>query len=324
MSRRTSVGIELGQRLLKAAWLAAPGDQPGRLCLERGESDDAQAFTRMRAALAMRGIRHATVGLVAPNEHVKSTVVEVPSKGSQAPREVIAGSEFYRQLGLELESCELRLVELTTPTRRNSSDTVLVSGIERTRCESLCRAGMDAGLDVVYLGTPSDALLASGVVPEGQQVVPIVDAGWENTRVVLSVNGEVSLRRVGAGLGLKDVLGPLAEQHGIGIECVESLLMDPERSSVFEKACAGPINRWAALVAEDVRATLSYAHHRYPSIEFASCICVGGGFSIGAMRRAFESASTFPSKIAQPTLLGWETIGSARLLAAKDVRRGAA
>ncbi len=324
MSNGISVGIDLGHRLLKAAWLVQPGDEPGMVCLERGESSDEQAFDRLRAALELRGVRRAIVGIVAPNEHLQSTVVDVPTKGGQAPRDVIAGGEFYRQLGIDAGSCELRMVELTTPTRRSSGDTVLVSGIARARCEELCRSASDAGFDVVYLGTPSDALMASGVVPGGDVVVPMVDAGWENTRVVLSVGGEISLRRVGSGLGLKDVLTPLAEQHGVGVECIESLLLDADRGVAFEKACSTVLNRWAALAAEDVRAALSYAHHRYPSVDFAACICVGGGFAIDAVRHAFEAAATFSNSVSEPTVLGWEAVGVARTVAASSMGRVAA
>lgn len=315
MRSRTSVGIDLGHRLLKAAWLVQPGDEPELVCLERGESTDAQAFDRLHTALELRGVRRALVGIVTPNEHLHATVVDVPAKGGQAPRDVIAGGEFYRQLGIDAGSCELRMVELTTPTRRSSGDTALVSGIARERCEKLCRSAGDAGFDVVYVGTPSDALLASGLLPGGDVVVPIIDVGWENTRVVLSVGGEVSLRRVGSGLGLRDVLSPMAEQHGVGVECIESLLLDADRSAAFEKACSSALNRWAALAAEDVRATLAYSHHRYPSVEFAACMCVGGGFAINALRRAFEAAATFSHAVSEPTVLGWEAVGVARKVA---------
>ncbi len=315
MSRRTNVGIDLGQRLIKAAWVVGPDDEPGMLRLERGQSTDAEAFSRLRSALELRGVRRPLVGLLAPNHLVKSTVVDVPAKGGQAPREVIAAGEFYRQLGLKPETCNVRIGEVPATARRSTGDRMLVSGFDRERGELLCDAAVQSGLDLVHLCIASDALLASGVVPTDSVVTPFIDAGWENTRVLLSMNGIAFLHRVGTGLGLKDVLGPLAEQRGVAAECIEALMLDDALSEPIGDAWSGACARWAMLAAEDVRGALSYAHHRYPSVEYGPCRCIGGAFSLRAVREAFEAAATFKCSVEKPVQASWEAVGVARAVA---------
>ncbi len=315
MSKRMSVGIDLGQRRLKAAWLRGPDDETGQLGMDRGESTDAEAFGRLRSALELRGVRRPFVGLVAPSLLVKSTVVDVPAKGGQAPREVIAEGEFYRQFGLKTESCSVRIGEVPATARRSTGDRMLVSGLDRERGERLCEAAVQAGLDVVHLGVASDALLASGVVPSDAVVTPVVDAGWESTRVLLSMNGIAFLHRVGSGLGLKDVLVPLAEQHDMPTECLEAAMLDEGVRTSLAEAWSGAFARWSMLVADDVRGALSYAHHRYPSVEFGPCQCIGGAFAIPALRDALASSAAFKCTLEEPIASSWEAIGEARCVA---------
>lgn len=323
MSRTVSVGIDLGARVLKAAWMSSPNAEAELICLERGGSDDAEALRRIGASLRLRGVKRALVGLVAPNQSVRSTVVEVPSKGGQAPREVIAAGEYCRQLGIAPGSCEIRITELPEPTRKAAGDSVLVSGASREKCEELCAQAAEAGLDVVYIGTPSDAILASGAMHRRDEIATLVDVGWNATRVVVGLNGSIVLRRVGSELGLESVLSSVAERYGVEVDCLESLFVGGEQTQLIEEVAAGAFSRWAMLAAEDVRAAMSYAHHRHSAFEFAPCVCVGGAFGIEALQAAMAGAAPFAIESPATGVMGLEAKGVAGLVA-QACQRGAA
>lgn len=298
-SRGTVLGIDAGARRLKAAWLhpGSPSDQPdGWLCVERGSDDDAQAFQRLARALHRQGVGRVPCGLVIPNDILQTAVVEVPTKNSDAPRAQIAMAEFHRQLGMATGVCDTNISELPRPARKDAGDTVLVSGIRKDVSEAMCTAAVEAGLDLVYVGTPGRAMVAAlGTRAASRGVVPILDLGWVSARLVLCHQEQVILRRAIPELGIEALLRTVAEGRSIELDAIEAAVADPrpEEQVRIGAVIAPMLGRWASRLVEEVRIGLSYAHHRYPSDVTGACYCMGGGVRIPGALEAIRSAASF-------------------------------
>jgi Tfp pilus assembly PilM family ATPase len=297
---RACVGVDTGARSLKAAWITK-GRDSGSLTLERQPGDEhgnTSAFRRLAEALSRRGVKNPYVGLIVPDDLLCTSVVDVPSKSSPAPRVQIAIAEFHRQLGLVQGEYDAVVTELPTHVRKDSGECMLVNGLNREASEQLCASAVTAGLDLVYMTTPSNALVAAmpiQQVPQGGEVTPILDLGWTSARIVLSCGGRVLFRRAIPELGIKSLMETIADARHADLAVIEAALNDSRQGSRANRVqlVQPALSKWIPRCIEDVRAALSYAHHRYPSNSFGVCVCVGGGTQLPGVLDALASQATF-------------------------------
>lgn len=293
---RVYVGIDAGSRVLKAGWISTRG-RHGTLATERQPEEgpcSVSEFRRLVDALSRQGIKKPYVGIIVPDDELITAVVDVPAKSSAAPRLDIAYAEFHRQLRLVSGQYDIVASELPAHARKDSGDSMLVSGINRAASEQICTNAVNAGLDLVYMTTPSNALVAAMQDVQDANtsgVIPILDLGWTSARFVLSSNGRVLFRRAVTELGIKSLIETIAVTRNAEPCTVEAALKDTRENSQANRVqlVQPAMTKWIPRCAEEIRAALSYAHHRYPAEPFGSCVCVGGGTQLPGILDALES-----------------------------------
>ncbi len=333
-SRRASVGVDLGTRVIKVAWQRRGGQQIESAAFTRQGDDDAHELERVSRLLGLRGVRRPVVGLYAPDRLVRSAVVDVPSKGGQAPREAIAEQAFHRELDLPPGTRQLRISDTPASSRRGSAEQMLVMGVESEACALICESAWSAGLDVACVCTSAEAAAYEATMRGDSGVMLILDMGWTTARVMLVKDGQVTLHRASSNIGLRDVVIPVSEQLVGGVEdeasalraldLAEALLVDAEAAERHRALWSGPIERWAQLLGEDVRSGLAYAMHRYPEAEVGECIGVGGGALLPLAADALRAQLMCGLSLDVDRAHTWQAEAMVRALASIERAKGAA
>jgi Tfp pilus assembly PilM family ATPase len=302
---RSRVGIDIDTNVIRAAevtttptgrtlhaWINIPRSSPGPSLALHGT--DAQ---RLAEALERRGMRThgVTLGL-APSSLLRASA-ELPPASSGAPLAQLAAMELARVHKRDPMSLTVDWWPVPPPERGPDVTSAHVVGVPSDECESLLATLEKQGLRVACIDVRELALhrACTPLLPKAAGAA-ILDLGWSSAAVMVIHRGIVAFERsiddasvstLASSLGAALVLD--AEHAALALH---ALGIDDARWGDAEQRAKGLsiLNSFADALVREVRASLAYATHRYPSAEIATLVCAGEHASMpGLVARLSQS-----------------------------------
>ncbi len=305
------IGVDIGARGVKAVQLSGSGDRrrlhastalqlpPIPACKDSAARDAAEAelfntiARRLRDQLVRHGFRGHEVIIAAPTGRLEADLLELPPRSSGAPLEELARVEIGRSGGMTGASFEMSSWDLPQPARGGNSTAVMAVAMRHKDADRLLDAFARHQFSCRAIDLDAAALVrAAGPELKAGEMGGVLDLGWSHSRLVLAHNGTIIYRRMLADVSLSVLHQQIASRLELTEESVdyalatlgaagneESAEMDPAELSRLRTMIARHTD---ALVAE-LRASFSFALHRYPELPLKRLLLSGGGARIAGL-----------------------------------------
>lgn len=292
---RARVGIDLDTHTMRAAkvattpggrtlhaWISIPRSVPGTSLAVH--ASDAQ---RLADALERRGMLadEATLAL-APASLLRANA-ELPPAASGAPLAQLAAMELARVHRRDPGTLTTGWWPVPPPERGPDGTSAHVVGVPNDECETLLSTLADHGVHISRIDARELALrrACAPLLPE-PGAAAILDLGWSNATVIVIHRGMVAFERSLDDASISTLAASLATALGIDAEHAalallsfglnESAWADTEQQAKGLSVMGG----FAETLVREVRASLAYAAHRYPSTEISTLVCAGSHASM--------------------------------------------
>lgn len=312
-SSRTPIGIDLGGRAIKAVQLVRSANgwtMDTALVLDRLEPCtpfNADDVRRLGDALYRHGFRGSDAVIAVPGDRQLTAMVELPPAGSGAPREQIARMELSRLHHCEPDTFEMALWDLPKPARASEVSVAMAVACLHSDADDYLEVIEHHGLNALAMDTRVWALVRACEPMIEPGVVVMLDLGWTAAGLALVVDSVVTYERIIPDLGLKQLAERLEEDVGLTPDAIDHVLCKvgltlaakgERRGSADELRNA--ISAHAKCIAAEVRVSLSYAQHRYPSSPIHRVLAAGGGGGVPGLVDLLDEQLDVPVSLATP------------------------
>jgi Tfp pilus assembly PilM family ATPase len=335
---RTPIGLDLGQRYLKAVQLSR---QRGGwrveavACMARPEPaapTDSRQVRALREMLRRQGFAGKDVVLGVPRQKQLTGILELPARDSGAPLDQIARMELARIHKCAPGSFEMVYWDVPAPNPARGAARVMAAAVAHAEAEPLLDAFEGEGLNVRALDLPACAIARAcrPALADDPAITCVVDMGWGSSRVFILYRGVVVYERTLGETGVKRLSEALNRRLGLDLETTDSVLGEvglgaernrQEGAESFDEL-HGIIASHLNGMVEELQASFTYALHQYRDAALKRVLLIGGGAAVpGAASRLASALSldvqpVAPARVAHcsPPLV--ETCGNPALMMA--------
>ena len=316
--KRTPIGIDIGGRCVKAAQLArgkAGWALKAAAMFAQSALNapiDRAMVGRLSAVLERQGFRGRSVVLSMPAGKLSAAVLELPPRSSGAPLEQIARAELARTAKLEPNAMSMDFWELPAPARANGGTHVMAVAVAEPEADAILDAFESEGLNVVSLDTQAWAL-ARACAAEAESasgITALLEVGFNAGLLVLAHEGVVLYQRALSECGVSVLHKGVRERLEVDAKLAGYLLeqtvfggqMDNEEiDSAVRCSIRGVLNRYIEGLVEEMRASISYAGHRYPAWGVEQLLVLGGGASTAELCEQLGGRLGIGVKVVSPS-----------------------
>lgn len=318
------IGVDFGQRSVKAAqcrrvrggWKLMRAVSIPRA--ERTALPTPAECARLAGVLYRRGFEGTEVVLAAPASAVLTSIMDLPPRGSGAPVDTIARMELARAHKRDAAALEVAWWELPDParpggTRASDGVAAMAVGMTHEHAGALLDAMKAAGLNVAAI-EPLPMALARAALPlcaGSSGLSAIVDVGWSAATVSLIHGTTLIYTRAVEEAGLKKFYERALPRMGLDEARLDRLLAESENIKTSERRGVDrevhtQLEAHAAILSRELKASLTYAGHRYPGIARGSLLLVGGGAELAGLAQHVGAAIEATATPVAPAMLAAE------------------
>lgn len=311
-TRRTSIGLDLGTQIIKAAQFNVRGNDleiAAALVVPRPTPD-----TSMTERLAewVGGLlrRHGFTGselvLTAPPQSLKTDVLDLPPRSSGAPIELIARDEMSRSCAWEKGTFEFGCWELPSPARGSASTCMMAVALREQDATELIEPLEAVGLDVVAIEPQVNALVRLIDTTESDTITAVLDLGMSSSTLVLSHRNLPLYQRRADLLGMGTALRTIMDELQLPADEADYLMreygvQDPSFNRRKDDHASARIQqftrRYLDALLSEVQSAFTFARHRYPTLPVAKLILCGGGASVSGVADAMAEELEKPVEV---------------------------
>jgi type IV pilus assembly protein PilM len=316
----TVIGVDIGQRTIKAAQLAVSGDRcrvqalamlPRPAAEQEISGADALA---LREVLRRQGFRGRRIVLAAPEKHLLRGALEVPAKLAGAPVEQIVRMELSRLHNVPPDSFEMAYWDLKAAGGAKPITQTLAVGCPHDAANALLDAFEDGGFRVAALDVRSAAAARAcqPLVLPAPQITGIIDLGWRSAWLLFVCGASLVFERSLDGVLLADLTERLRAAFGIPLEAACRIIgavgpaaeeqtagIDGETVEAVRKHLRSHCDK----LIEELRAPLSYARHHFPGEGVKRLLLLGGGAAVPQLASYCETRLGMEVRTASPSAL---------------------
>lgn len=319
---KTSIGIDIGSRYLKAVQL---NGEPSNHRLEAatvvsridtGSELPPHELKRFGEILARQGFEGQNVVIGLPPEMLMIEMLELPVRLSQTSVEKIVHMELARTRREDPNSFEMCYWKLPTPERTSETSHVLATGCSHKHANALVDLFDSCGFQVQSLDVQpcAQGRACAALLGHNEQITGILDMGWCAARFILLHDQSIIYERTFQEAGLEVLQRCLCKRFGINEQMVDRLVIDVARNAPDGLSRRSDVNSVIAshvdIVKRELQVCLSYAAHRYAGWAVDGLVLVGGGASIPGVADSLSSGLKLPVQVADPSTMikGWSAI----------------
>lgn len=280
------IGLDIGSSTIKAVQLRRRGgtlETAASVQIARvGDPDcpiDEREVARIESVLYRRGFAGSRITLAAPRSALFSAEVETPTHGRDVPVDAIVRTELARVQRVEPNSLEHTNWDLPSSGRRQTSNAVMAVGMDRAGLVQTIDCFEGVGLQVVAVDLPGLALAraARASMPDAKAPFSVVaDIGHAAVSISVLHDDTLVYEREAPGGAIGRLVRRIADRTGVEGDIAAALLSSPHIGDADATTLALVADH-ANLIAEDVRASIAYAAHRYRTDPSAVVVACGGG-----------------------------------------------
>lgn len=319
------IGVDIGAAYIAAAQVrGGSGRAPvlhAAVRFERacpGTPLSADEAVRMLDVLDRQGFVGHTLVTAAPLARQISAVMELPTRASGAPVDVLARAEIARQHRLDVAKVQAQCWDLPVPPRLRGGETgpVMAVGCSISDAEAILHPLLEAGADVAALDARCVALARgaglAGAPATGSRLALALDLEMEASLLVVTVDGVVVYERVLPEASLGGLCERVAAKHGLEPAMAMLALQEAGRA---DEAPDGQRRVWPALgsirsiisefvadIGREVSVSSGYAGQRFPQAmgqeAKARLVLTGEGARIGGLARRIAERAGLPAATA--------------------------
>ena len=284
-SELSPIGLDIGAGEIRAVQLCRSGPDVSIACsavfprrCEPGVIGPISAEEALWLAetLARKGFVGRRVSVFAPHGACSVHVVDLPSRESGAPTEVIARAEIART-----QRCSPDRFELATwyLPQRGRTERGLAVACEREDLDDHLDAIEGAGLTVVAVDLEDLALSRSCRSVTGQEqeaIHALLRIGWNATLGVLSLgDGVIYTRRFEFGVGA--ALGKIRDRAGISWNDAVRVIGSEQATGAFEDAARPLWSNLAEDLGAEIDTAITYVTHTHRTAPVGQVVVAGYG-----------------------------------------------
>jgi type IV pilus assembly protein PilM len=304
-SSRTIIGVDIGQRTIKAAQLVASGGQYRVHALSLLPRPDAEKEISTADALALRevlrrqGFHGRQVVLAAPEKHLLRGALEMPAKLTGAPVEQIVRMELSRLHNVAPDSFEMAYWDPKEGSSTKPLTQMLAIGCPHDAANTLLDVFEGCGLRVNALDVRSAAAARAcrPLVLPAPQITGIIDLGWRSSWLLFVCGTSLVYERSLDGVLLAELAERLMGAFGIPLEAACQIIeaVGPaaeEQPGRFDRETVEAIRKHLRShcdkLVDELRVPLSYANHHFPGEGVKRLLLLGGGASVAQLASSCE------------------------------------
>ncbi len=319
-SRRTAIGVDIGRRTIKAAQLLVSDGKP-RACalssLPRPEPEEEVSgidALALREVLNRQGFSGNRIAMAVPEKALLRASLELPSSVAGAPVKQIIRMELARLHSVAPDSFTMACWELKGAAHCKPVTHALALGCPHDAANALLDSFEAAGFRVVALDTrgAAAARACAPLILPAPQITAIVDLGWRSTSVLFVCGQSLIYERSLEGASIAELTDRLTEAFGIPLESAYHIIgtigpASDEGTKDFDRETLDAIRKHLRShfdkLFDELRVSLSYANHHFPTEGVKRLLLIGGGAGVPQLARYFEGQSNLEVKAAEPRSL---------------------
>lgn len=299
-SPRTAIGVDIGQRTIKAAQLAWSGGRCRIHALSllprpdaEKEINAADALT-LHAVLKRQGFHGKQVVLAAPEKHLLRGALEVPAKLAGAPVDQVVRMELSRLHNVPPDSFEMAYWDLRSPGSTKPMTQMLAVGCPHDTADSLLDAFEGCGFRVAALDVRSAAAARAcrPLVLPAPEITGIIDLGWRSSWLLFVCGASLVYERSLDGVFLADLTEQLMAAFGIPLDAACQIIGAvgpdlPEQPGRLDRETSEAIHTHLRAhsdkLIDELRTPLSYANRHFPGEGVKRLLLLGGGAAVAQL-----------------------------------------
>ncbi|WP_428388273.1 hypothetical protein [Mucisphaera sp.] len=289
MASRSSIGLDLGSRRIKAAQFARTRSGlslAAWLDIARPETSIDQAWAvRLHGLLARAGFSGKQLCLAAPSREVQASVISLPPAEDADSLEQVARMSLARMHRLEPDAFEFSAWPLASEGGGRGKQQVMSYAYEHASAISLMDTFEGAGFDVERIDLPSLAILAAfgDQIDDTDRLGLTVDMGWSGCRIIAHRHGTIVYERAIETAGLSALYEAVAGVTEFDSDLVHAQIVrcdQPSRKAQADHTVVKAIRQHAGLLTEEIGVCKNYLDRQYRGDRDAVVNLVGGGASL--------------------------------------------
>jgi len=300
------IGVDLGARNITAMQLCCRGGnrrvEAAAFFPRPGPVDriDSSTIDHLPDVLYRRGFRGNNIVLAAPNDFLRTSILELPSDRPNIPLQQIARVEMSRMHKLDPQSFEMACWVLPEPDRSHKATHMIAAACPHEDANGVLDVLEERGLSVCGLDVSTCALARANasVAESDDDIVAILDLGWRSARLVVMHGRVISYERTLVEGGLGPIHKALTAQLDDDAEVAEHVLYSigltaPQQDAAQAASSHATVRRimashFEAMLNELLR-SLSYVSQQYSQAELDSVLLVGAGGSVPGLGEYLET-----------------------------------
>lgn len=320
------IGVDVGAAYIAAAQVReGAGGAPALHAAVRferarpGTPLSVDEAARTLDVLDRQGFVGNTIVSCAPLARQISAVMELPTRASGAPVDVLARAEIARQHRLDVSRVQAQCWDLPVPPKTRGGETgpVMAVGCTISDAESILHPLLEAGADVAALDARCVALARGAGLADaaatGSRLALALDLEMEASLLVVTVDGVVVYERVLPEASLGGLCERVSSKHGLDPAMAMVALRE---AGAADDAAPGERTEWPALgsirsiigefaadIGREVSVSSGYAGQRFPQAAGhegkARLALTGEGARIGGLARRIAERAGLPVATAQ-------------------------
>ncbi|MEM7229145.1 MAG: pilus assembly protein PilM [Planctomycetota bacterium] len=307
---RSPIGVEIGSRSLRAVQLVREQSTwiiDAMTVVDRGDDDALAAdVKRLVESLSRRGFAGRDVVLAAPHDLLIRSEFDIDASADdqrvtdKARRELAAMGKAATD---ELQIGWWTLPQCGPPDRKN----ILAVGCRESEAEQLLSCFDDAGLSVIALETPAQALArwTERFLPSRATTFIALNVGWRATYLSFVLDGRVAFERMIPGGSVESMHTTIRNQFGFDANEIDVLLTGNELDT--EAGGADLANKLDSVIdaqigelREEIVSTVQYLSQRFSGRPMDLVVLLGEGAAIRGLDERIASA--IDMRVDRPTL----------------------
>jgi Tfp pilus assembly PilM family ATPase len=294
LSRPAPIGLDIGNCSIKAVQsrrskgVFTPIAMARFPRLHSGKPVDVSELTTIAGVLRRQGFAGCEIVVSASADKLKSSPLELPSKGPNVPIDRLARAEFSRLHKIDLALSEFSSWEIPSAVRAGKATSLMAVAYPHSDAEQQIGVFEAAEFRVRVIDVHGSSLVraCSSLVSSGRASA-ILEIGWTGAVLVLVRDRVVAYERRIADLALSRVHADL--------EGKLRLSFDESLTAVFESAVERPaavtelLGDYYTLVGRELSKTLSYTRQQHPESPVEQVILAGGGADLPHIAAQLET-----------------------------------
>lgn len=298
-SRLTPIGLEVGDRALRAVQLRRSADGCRIVAsavlrrVDRGPLLSSLDAERLLGVLRRQGFAWEEAVLATPRKMVMTADLSFEEAPGVEAIEESVREEFERRLKRSDDDVELAWWETPGSSRGGSAVRIAAVACGHRDAEAILDVLDGCGLSISAMDTPAFALsrwLSHCVRRSDLRLA--VDLDWADSHLVFAEGELVVYERLLPDLGVSSALAPLARQWQIDTDDVEGTLLELDGAHDanappcwLHDAAESVLARCMKSIADEVETSMGYIRHHYPDAPSPRLVLVGEGSRSAAVLR---------------------------------------